>query len=150
MGLRRLHQLRLTEPGHRRRVLTPLAAGVLRYGEYSLTIFHPRIPGSSTDAADLPAHDPAVARRFAESFGTVGTILEELGTVPATADVTAGTRADLELVRVGCTSSPGMLSPNSPSNASPPPQPLRPRHLCEPSVGRLRFGQDACALRDRR
>ncbi|MFI0714412.1 DUF6333 family protein [Streptomyces inhibens] len=80
----------------------------------------PRPPGSSTDAADLPAHDPAVARRFAESFGTVDTILEELGTVPATADVAAGTRADLELVRVGCTSSPGMRSPNSPSDVSPP------------------------------
>ncbi|WP_158812259.1 DUF6333 family protein [Streptomyces fulvoviolaceus] len=77
----------------------PADAGVLRYGEYSLTIVH---PGSPTEAVDLPARDRVAARRFAESFGTIDTILEDLGTVPATDDVAAGTRADLELVRVGC------------------------------------------------
>jgi hypothetical protein len=89
----------------------PADADVVRYGEYSLTIVH---PGSPTDAADLPAHDPAAARRFAESFGTVDTILEDLGTVPATDAVSAGTRADLELVRVGCWGA----SPRSPTPAS--------------------------------
>ncbi|WP_228002421.1 DUF6333 family protein [Nocardia australiensis] len=76
----------------------PANADVVRYGEYNLTIIH---LGSPTDATDLPGHDPAAARRFAESFGTIDTILEDLGTVPAIDPVSAGTRADLELVRVG-------------------------------------------------
>ncbi|MGW1377427.1 DUF6333 family protein [Streptomyces sp. NPDC002446] len=76
----------------------PADADVVRYGAYTLTVVH---PGAPTDAAGLPAHDPAAARRFAASFGTVDTVLDDLGTVPATDGVSAGTRADLELVRVG-------------------------------------------------
>lgn len=77
----------------------PADADVVRHGEYGLTLVH---PGAPTDAAALPAHDPAAARRFAQSFGTIDTVLEDLGTVPATDGVSAGTRADLERVRVGC------------------------------------------------
>ncbi|MFJ6751794.1 DUF6333 family protein [Streptomyces sp. NPDC091266] len=77
----------------------PADAEVARHGEYRLTLVH---PGSPADAAGLPAHDPAAARRFAESFGTVDTILEDLGTVSAAEGVAAGTRADLELIQVGC------------------------------------------------
>jgi uncharacterized protein DUF6333 len=77
----------------------PADADVVRYGEYGLTVVH---PGPRTAAAELPAHDPAAARRFAESFGTVETVLQDLGTVPATEATSAGTRADLELIRVGC------------------------------------------------
>ncbi|MGW2404780.1 DUF6333 family protein [Streptomyces sp. NPDC001739] len=77
----------------------PPDADVVRYGAYELTLVR---PGAPTDATGLPAHDPAAARRFAESFGTIDAVLEDLGTVPATDDASAGTRADLELVRVGC------------------------------------------------
>ncbi|WP_327109785.1 DUF6333 family protein [Nocardia sp. NBC_01730] len=77
----------------------PSDADVVRNGEYGLTIVHPEF---LADATDLPAHVPAEARRFAESFGTIDTVLEDLGTVPATDGVSAGTRADLELVQVGC------------------------------------------------
>ncbi|MFD8542968.1 DUF6333 family protein [Streptomyces sp. NPDC059649] len=76
----------------------PPDADVVRSGEYELTLVR---PGAPTDAAALPAHDPAAARRFAESFGTIDAVLEDLGTVPATDGASAGTRADLELVRVG-------------------------------------------------
>ncbi|WP_310725297.1 DUF6333 family protein [Streptomyces sp. N2A] len=77
----------------------PPDTDVVRYGVYGLTVVR---PGTRTDPAGLPAHDPAAARRFAASFGTIDTVLEDLGTVSATADTSAGTRADLELVRVGC------------------------------------------------
>lgn len=77
----------------------PPDADVVRYGAYELTLVQ---PGAPMDARGLPAHDPVAARRFAESFGTIDTVLEDLGTVSATDDASAGTRADLELVRVGC------------------------------------------------
>ncbi|GAB7029199.1 hypothetical protein JCM4914_06600 [Streptomyces platensis subsp. malvinus] len=77
----------------------PPDADVVRSGAYELTLVRPGVP---TDASGLPVHDPVAARRFAESFGTIDTVLEDLGTVPATDDASAGTRADLERVRVGC------------------------------------------------
>ncbi|UZJ32747.1 DUF6333 family protein [Streptomyces endophytica] len=76
----------------------PPDADVVRSGEYELTLVR---SGAPTDASGLPAHDPVAARRFAASFGTIDTVLEDLGTVPATDDPSADTRADLELVRVG-------------------------------------------------
>ncbi|WP_216590005.1 DUF6333 family protein [Streptomyces brasiliscabiei] len=73
--------------------------GVVRYGEFFLTVVRAPFPGSS---AVLDAHDPERAREFAASFGTVDAVLGELGAVSATEGVGLGTRADLDVVRVGC------------------------------------------------
>ncbi|NBE52372.1 DUF6333 family protein [Streptomyces boluensis] len=79
---------------------------VAYYGEYCLTVVRhvgtgPAASGVPHDAG-LPAHDPVAARRFAESFGTIEKVVDDLGTVSATEGFVAETRADLELVRVGC------------------------------------------------
>lgn len=72
---------------------------VVRHGEFSLTLVHPPFPGPG---ADLPAHAPEKARDFAAAFGTIDAVAAELAAVPATDAVPLGTRADLDLVRVGC------------------------------------------------
>ncbi|MEU7764442.1 DUF6333 family protein [Nocardia sp. NPDC049190] len=48
-----------------------------------------------------PGARPGRRLRVAASFGTIDTILEDLGTVRAADGRSAATRADLELVRVG-------------------------------------------------
>jgi hypothetical protein len=70
-----------------------------RHGEFRLVVVHAPHPGGS---ALLPAHDPARAREFVASFGTIDAVLEELGPVSATEPVPLATRHDLDLVSVGC------------------------------------------------
>ncbi|MFF7261963.1 DUF6333 family protein [Streptomyces sp. NPDC008159] len=72
---------------------------VVRYGEFSLTVVDAPFPGA---AGRLPEHDAERAREFAGSFGTVDAVLEDLGAVSATDAVDLATRADLDVVRVGC------------------------------------------------
>ncbi|MDX3133861.1 DUF6333 family protein [Streptomyces europaeiscabiei] len=72
---------------------------VVRYGEFSLTVVRAPFPGG---AGVLAAHDPERAREFVGSFGTVDAVLEELAPVSATDAVDLATRADLDVVRVGC------------------------------------------------
>lgn len=76
------------------------------WGDYTITIVHPPFPTSTDPSTSatitaLAPHDPARAREFAESFGTVDAVLEEL---PLTDTVSAGpsTRADLDIIKVGC------------------------------------------------
>lgn len=72
---------------------------IARHGEFFLTVVHAPFPG---DSAVLPAHDPARAREFVASFGTVDAVLADLGTSDATDPVPFATRRDLDLVSVGC------------------------------------------------
>jgi hypothetical protein len=76
------------------------------WGDYTITVLHPPFPTTTgrstrTTVAELAPHDPVRAREFAESFGTVEAVLEEL---PLTDTVSASpwTRADLDIIRVGC------------------------------------------------
>lgn len=76
------------------------------WGDYTITVLQPPFPAStgrstSTTIAELAPHDPVRARGFAETFGTVEAVLEEL---PLTDTVAAfpSTRADLDIIRVGC------------------------------------------------
>ncbi|MDQ8701302.1 DUF6333 family protein [Streptomyces sp. LHD-70] len=82
---------------------TPADAEVDYVGEYRLTVVrHAATTPAASAGAELSAHDPVAARRFAESFGTIETVVDDLGTAAATEGLFAETRADLELVRVGC------------------------------------------------
>ncbi|PNG92981.1 DUF6333 family protein [Streptomyces malaysiensis] len=72
---------------------------VERHGEFTLTVVHPPFPGPD---GVLGAHDEARARAFAETFGTVHQVLDEQGTIPVTEFIDVDTRADLEVIRVGC------------------------------------------------
>ncbi|MGV9856389.1 DUF6333 family protein [Streptomyces sp. NPDC003442] len=77
----------------------PADEPVERHGEFTLTVVRPPFPGP--DGA-LPAHDEARARAFAEAFGTVGRVLDHQETIPVTELIEVDTRADLEVIRVGC------------------------------------------------
>ncbi|WP_164492834.1 DUF6333 family protein [Streptomyces lydicus] len=68
-------------------------------GEYALTVLDPPLPGST---AELPPHDRARARAFAEAFPTVDAVLEELPPLPASEALYAETLSDLDLITVGC------------------------------------------------
>ncbi len=73
------------------------------WGEYTITILHPPFP-TTTDRstiAELAPHDPARARQVAETFGPVEAVLEELPLVTTVSDFPA-TRADLDIIKVGC------------------------------------------------
>jgi hypothetical protein len=79
---------------------------VYGWGEYAITILRPPFPTTTgpstlTTIAELAPHDPAQARQFAETFGTVDSVLEEL---PLTNTVSTfpQTRADLDIITVGC------------------------------------------------
>lgn len=85
---------------------SPPDCDVNGWGDYTITILHPPFPTSTerstiTTVKELAPHDPARARQFVETFGTVEAVLEEL---PATDTVSASpwTRADLDIIRVGC------------------------------------------------
>jgi hypothetical protein len=72
------------------------------YGEFTIAVVLPPFrPHSRSSLANFAPHDPARARAFAESFPTIEAVLEEL---PDTDAVPASprTRADLDLVAVGC------------------------------------------------
>lgn len=72
---------------------------VVRYGELALAVVRAPFPGGSVS---LPAHDPERAREFVAAFGTVDAVREELLPASATEPVDLATRADLDVVRVGC------------------------------------------------
>ncbi|MER5852195.1 DUF6333 family protein [Streptomyces sp. NPDC002012] len=77
----------------------PPEQGVAQHGEFRLTLigwpFH-------TGGRVLPAHDPARAREFAAALGTIDTVAEEVDRIEATERLPFATRADLDLVGVGC------------------------------------------------
>ncbi|MEV8585715.1 DUF6333 family protein [Streptomyces sp. NPDC051180] len=68
-------------------------------GTFTITILEPPFDVAATE---LPPHDPVRARRFAEEFPTVDAVLGELPGRPAGESPYLETRADLELIRVGC------------------------------------------------
>ena len=75
------------------------------WGDFTITVLHPPFPttaGPSTLAmiAGLAPHDPVRAREFAEAFGTVEAVLEELPRTD-TVSVFPATRSDLDVIRVG-------------------------------------------------
>ncbi|MGW2346441.1 DUF6333 family protein [Streptomyces sp. NPDC001661] len=81
----------------------PADTKVRWHGDRRLTVVrHARPRPAAVPAAGLPAHDPVAAREFAESFGTIERVLDDLGTVPAVERVFPETRSELEQVLVGC------------------------------------------------
>ncbi|MFF7178241.1 DUF6333 family protein [Streptomyces sp. NPDC008121] len=68
-------------------------------GDATITLVLPPFPDRSEG---FPAHDPAAARRFAEDFGTIDAVLEELTPLSPVDPVVLETRTDLDVVRVGC------------------------------------------------
>ncbi|MFE7352577.1 DUF6333 family protein [Streptomyces sp. NPDC057543] len=77
----------------------PPEQGVAQHGEFRLTLIERPLP---TGGGVLPAHDPARAREFAAAFGTIDTVVEEADRIEATERPPFVTRADLDLVGVGC------------------------------------------------
>ncbi|MFJ6635001.1 DUF6333 family protein [Streptomyces sp. NPDC091376] len=77
----------------------PPEQGIAQHGEFRLTLVERPFPGG---AAELPAHDPVRAREFAGAFGTIDAVVEEAGRIEATERPPFETRADLDLVGVGC------------------------------------------------
>jgi Family of unknown function (DUF6333) len=73
----------------------PPDRAVTGWGEYTITVLRPPFP-----TATLAPHDPVQARRFAETFGTVDAVLEELP-LTNTVSVFPETRADLDVIKVG-------------------------------------------------
>jgi uncharacterized protein DUF6333 len=72
------------------------------YGEFTIAVVLPPFPPHArSKPANFAPHDPARARAFAESFPTVETVLEELADTDAV-PASPQTRADLDLVAVGC------------------------------------------------
>ncbi|MGW4897516.1 DUF6333 family protein [Kitasatospora sp. NPDC004240] len=67
-------------------------------GRCDITIVQPPF---TVAAHTLPAHDPAVAREFAEEMSSVYEVLGEVGTRPADRTPRPATRDDLDLVQVG-------------------------------------------------
>ncbi|MEU8686214.1 DUF6333 family protein [Streptomyces sp. NPDC048611] len=67
--------------------------------DHTLTLVLPPFPSGTVSFAP---HDPEGARHFAENFDTVDEVLEELPPVSAAEHLAPGTRADLDLIRVGC------------------------------------------------
>ncbi|ARH95606.1 hypothetical protein STRMOE7_29215 [Streptomyces sp. MOE7] len=68
-------------------------------GHYNITVLQPPF---AVRAEDLPPNDPVAARAFAEAFPTVDAVLEELDPVVAYATPYLATRADLDVIQVGC------------------------------------------------
>lgn len=77
----------------------PPEQGIAQRGEFRLTLVERPFPGGD-DA--LPAHDPVRARGFAGAFGTIDAVVEEVERIEATERPPFATRADLDLVGVGC------------------------------------------------
>lgn len=79
-------------------------------GDYTITILRPPFPTTTTTTtgrstltkvAELAPHDPVLARQFAETFGTVDAVLEELPLTDTVATFPS-TRMDLDIIKVGC------------------------------------------------
>ncbi|MFJ9678046.1 DUF6333 family protein [Streptomyces sp. NPDC101194] len=77
----------------------PPEQDVAQHGEFRLTLVERPFP---TGGGALPAHDPSRAREFASALGTVDTVVEEVDRIEATERPPFATRADLDLVSVGC------------------------------------------------
>ncbi|MGW0772623.1 DUF6333 family protein [Streptomyces sp. NPDC002835] len=77
----------------------PPEQDIARYGEFRLTLVEQPVPG---DVEALPAHDPGRAREFAAALRTVDAVLEEVERIEAVDRPPFATRADLDLVGVGC------------------------------------------------
>ncbi|MER7000557.1 DUF6333 family protein [Streptomyces sp. NPDC000410] len=67
--------------------------------DYTLTLLLPPFPAGTVNFAP---HNPEEARQFAESFDTVDEVLEELPAASAADSLALETRADLDIIRVGC------------------------------------------------
>ena len=78
----------------------PPEQAIAWHGEFRLTLVERPFP--TGEGVVLPAHDPARAREFAAAFGTVDTVVEEADRIEATEPPPFSTRADLDLVGVGC------------------------------------------------
>ncbi|MFJ3902920.1 DUF6333 family protein [Streptomyces sp. NPDC090025] len=85
-----------------------------RYGEFRLTVVEPPFPAG---ADVLPDHDPVRAREVAEALGTVAGVLGEVSRIEAVERMPFGTRADLDLVGIGCWG--GLTEINDPALAYP-------------------------------
>lgn len=68
-------------------------------GEYTITLLDPPLPGI---AAESSPHDGGRARAFVEAFPTVDAVLEELPPMPASETLFVHTRAELDLIAIGC------------------------------------------------
>lgn len=77
----------------------PPEQAIAQLGEFRLTLVEPPFPAGEEA---LPPHDPARAREFAAAFGTIDTVVEEVDRIEATERSPFATRADLDLVGVGC------------------------------------------------
>ncbi|MEU8780361.1 DUF6333 family protein [Streptomyces sp. NPDC048637] len=78
----------------------PSDRGVPGHGDdYTLTLLLPPFP---VGRVNFPSHAPERARHFAENFDTVDEILEELPPVSAADSLALETRADLDIIKVGC------------------------------------------------
>ncbi|MER7727987.1 DUF6333 family protein [Streptomyces sp. NPDC096323] len=77
----------------------PPDRGIAQHGEFRLTVVEAPFPGGS---GVLPAHDPVRARELTASLGTVDAVVGESGRIEAVERAPFGTRADLDLVGVGC------------------------------------------------
>ncbi|MFH8569344.1 DUF6333 family protein [Streptomyces sp. NPDC017993] len=67
--------------------------------DYTLTLLLPPFPAGTVN---FSPHDSEKARHFAENFDTVDEILEELPPVSAGEHLALKTRADLDIIKVGC------------------------------------------------
>ncbi|MEU4568985.1 DUF6333 family protein [Micromonospora sp. NPDC023956] len=76
----------------------------VRDSRTELTIVFPPFPpaGETVVASMLPPHDPAHARRVVESLSTVAAVVSEQGELPRRDVFAPQTRADLDIVAVGC------------------------------------------------
>jgi hypothetical protein len=77
----------------------PPEQDLARYGEFRLTLVEQPVPAG---AEALPAHDPGRAWEFAAALRTVDAVLEEIERIEAVDRPPFATRADLDLVGVGC------------------------------------------------
>ncbi|MEU9531247.1 DUF6333 family protein [Streptomyces sp. NPDC048213] len=72
---------------------------LVRHGEFRLTVVGPPFPGGD---GELPAHDPARAAGLVAALGAVDAVVGEDGRIEAVERPPFATRADLDLVAVGC------------------------------------------------
>ncbi|MFF6772319.1 DUF6333 family protein [Streptomyces sp. NPDC012637] len=77
----------------------PADQDIARYGEFRLTLVQPPFPAA---AEALPAHDALRAREFAGTLLAVEDVLAEVERIDAVDRPDFATRADLDLVSVGC------------------------------------------------
>ncbi|WMX43744.1 DUF6333 family protein [Streptomyces roseicoloratus] len=79
--------------------IRPADQDIARYGEFRLTLVQPPFPAPATTLLD---HDVVRAREFAGSLLAVEDVLAEVERIEAVDRPDFATRADLDLVSVGC------------------------------------------------